>query len=127
MRVLWFATNPSGYKFKNQSSPKTYGSWTSSLQSELTRCKDITLGVCFCTDGQPEIVEQEGVIYYPIPNHRKKVRDKILDFIFLRDVQRDKKSKYHQSYKLPQSRGLRCANQIVTSRAVLQEKHCERT
>lgn len=89
MRVLWFSTNSSGYKFDDRSESKTYGSWTSSLQSELIQCKDIVLGVCFCAEAQPDKVEQDGVIYYPVPNHRKTFLNKLIDAIDYKNVQRD--------------------------------------
>lgn len=61
----------------------------SSLQQELMKCEDIELGICFCMDNQLQKVEQQGVIYYPIPCHRKKTKDKLLDIIHYKDVRRD--------------------------------------
>ena len=61
----------------------------SSLQQEIIKQSDITLGICFCMDGQPKKVEQKGTTYYPIPNHKKTVKDKILDLIHHKDVTRD--------------------------------------
>lgn len=90
MRVLWFSTNPACYK-SSQTNNGGYngGGWMSSLQQELMKCGDIELGICFCMDNQLQKVEQQGVIYYPIPYHRKKTKDKFLDIIHYKDVRRD--------------------------------------
>lgn len=90
MRVLWFSANPACYK-SSQTNNGGYngGGWMSSLQQELMKCGDIELGICFCMDNQPQKVEQQGVIYYPIPYHRKKTKDKLLDIIHYKDVRRD--------------------------------------
>ena len=61
----------------------------SSLQQELVKSPDVRLGVCFCHDGEPERVEQDGVVYYPVPNHRKALKDKIKDLLNFRDETRD--------------------------------------
>lgn len=90
MRVLWFSTNPACYEYsKSGNGGYNGGGWTSSLQHELTKQTGITLGVCFCMDGQPWKTEQREVTYYPIPNHKKKTKEKILDFIHYNDVSRD--------------------------------------
>ena len=90
MRVLWFSTNPACYK-SSQTNNGGYngGGWMSSLQQELMKCEDTELGICFCMDNQPQKAEQQGVIYYPIPYHRKKTKDKLLDIIHYKDVRRD--------------------------------------
>ncbi len=90
MRVLWFSTNSAKYKYP-QVAQKGYngGGWMSSLQNEFSNRKDIELGICFCGNGQPEKVEQEGVVYYPVPHHQKYVKDKFLDLIYYKDVKRD--------------------------------------
>lgn len=90
MRVLWFSTNPACYK-SSQTNNGGYngGGWMSSLQQELMKCGDIELGICFCMDNQLQKVERQGVIYYPIPYHRKKTKDKLLDIIHYKDVRRD--------------------------------------
>lgn len=89
MRVLWFSTNSSGYKFQNKKETVTYGGWMVSLQQELAKRSSIELGVCFCADGLFWREEQEGVTYYPVPNHRKAWKDKVLDLIHYKDVCRD--------------------------------------
>jgi len=90
MRVLWFSTNSACYEFpKGGKGGYNGGGWTSSLQQELTKQTDITLGICFCMDGQSWKTEQKGVIYYPVPNYKKKKKDKILDIIHYTDVGRD--------------------------------------
>lgn len=90
MRVLWFSTNPSCYKsFRNRGGGYNGGGWMSSLQRELLKHGDITLGVCFCADGEPEKDVQDGVAYYPVPPHKKPVKDKLLDLIHSDDVARD--------------------------------------
>ena len=61
----------------------------SALQGEITRQSDVNLGICFCMDGQSAKVEQEGVIYYPIPQHRKFLKDKLIDLLHPNDVRRD--------------------------------------
>lgn len=61
----------------------------SALQVEISRQLDVNLGICFCMDGQPAKVEQEGVTYYPIPQHRKFLGDKLLDLLHPYDVRRD--------------------------------------
>ena len=90
MRVLWFSTNCTKYRpVKAQGRGYNGGGWTSSLQDELVKQNDIQLGVCFCKDGEPEKVEQDGITYYPVPNHRKSKKDKILDIIHYNDLLRD--------------------------------------
>lgn len=90
MRILWFTNNSAGYKFQEQVGTITYGGWMSSLQNELTKQPDVELGVCFCAEGLPYKEEQDGVIYYPVPNHRKAWKDKLLDAILFNDESRDK-------------------------------------
>ena len=90
MRILWFSTNSAKYKFP-EAVGKGYngGGWMSSLQNEISNRKDIELGICFCCNGQPEKVEQDGVVYYPVPHHQKYIKDKFLDLIHYKDVKRD--------------------------------------
>lgn len=90
MRVLWFSTNCARYTpTRTQGRGYNGGGWTSSLQDELVKQEGIELGVCFCKDGEPEKVEQNGVTYYPVPNHRKAKKDIILDIIHHNDLKRD--------------------------------------
>lgn len=90
MRVLWFSTNPACYK-SSQTNDGGYngGGWMSSLQQEITKFDDIELGICFCMEGQPNKVKQQGITYYPIPYNKKKIKDKLLDIIYYNDVHRD--------------------------------------
>lgn len=90
MRVLWIATPacnyiPKGYSDKGYNG----GGWISSLQSEVAKDGDIQLGIAFCKDGEPWKVEQKGVTYYIVPNHRKPFKDKILDLWHSQDPRRD--------------------------------------
>lgn len=89
MRILWFSTNSSSYISGDEVCTSTYGSWMSSLQDELKKRTGINLGICFCMEGQPTKVEQAGVTYYPIPAHKKTMRDKIIDLLHPTDVRRD--------------------------------------
>ena len=50
---------------------------------------NITLGISFCKDGEPTKVVQDGVTYYPVPNHSKSKKDKIIDLWKIHDVTRD--------------------------------------
>lgn len=90
MRVLWIATPacnyiPKGYSDKGYNG----GGWISSLQSEVAKDGDIQLGIAFCKDGEPWKVDQKGVTYYIVPNHRKPFKDKILDVWHSQDPRRD--------------------------------------
>lgn len=88
MRVLWFTNNPCKYI---ASGGYHGGGWMSSLQEVIltNSYEKIELGVSFCMDGQPSKVMQEGVTYYPVPQHVKPLKDKILDIIRYKDVSRD--------------------------------------
>ena len=88
MRVLWFTNTPCNY----QSSFGGYngGGWMSALQNEIIKQEDISLGICFCQDGQPLKVEQDKTIYYPTQSHKKKLKNKILDIVKYKDLSRDK-------------------------------------
>lgn len=88
MRVLWFTNTPCNYLSGNNGGYNG-GGWLSSLESELVKRNDIELGICFCQNGQPFKIEQDGVAYYPVPRHRKKFSDKIIDIIRYKDVGRD--------------------------------------
>lgn len=90
MRVLWFATNSANYMLKIFPQ-KGYngGGWMAALQNEIQLQQTITLGISFCMDGEPEKITQECVTYYPVPHHKKKKKDKLLDIIHLHDAGRD--------------------------------------
>lgn len=89
MRVLWIGG--SGLYVPSHVSHGGYngGGWVASVQKEIMKCEDITLGISFCKDGEPEKVVQEGVTYYPVPNHTKSRKDKIIDLWKIHDVRRD--------------------------------------
>ena len=89
MRVLWIGG--SGLYVPSHASKGGYngGGWVASVQKEIMKCENITLGISFCQDGEPEKVMQDGVAYYPVPNHRKSRKDKIIDLWKIHDVKRD--------------------------------------
>lgn len=90
MRILWIVGSSSNYVPIGQiGGGYNGGGWVSSLQNELLKREDITLGIAFCMDGQPERVIQEGVTYYPIPNHHKDWKDKIIDLLRINNASRD--------------------------------------
>lgn len=89
MRILWIGN--SGLYVPSNSSGGGYngGGWVASVQKELMKIKDITLAIAFCKDGEPKKVVQDGVTYYPVPNHTKSKKDKIFDLWKINDVTRD--------------------------------------
>lgn len=89
MRVLWIGG--SGLYVPNQQGKIAYngGGWVASVQKELMQHDNITLGISFCKDGEPTKVVQDGVTYYPVPNHSKSKRDKIIDLWKIHDITRD--------------------------------------
>ena len=90
MKVLWFTPNPCSYQVPGKRKGYNGGGWTSSLEQELKKRPDIKLGVCFIMNGQSQKTVQEDVTYYPVPSHQKSKKNKILDLIHFRDVERDK-------------------------------------
>lgn len=90
MRLLWIASPSCNYIPVGQED-KGYngGGWISEMQKCLALRKDIKLGITFCMENQPEKVNQNGVTYYLMPSHKKKIKDKILDFIHIDDEKRD--------------------------------------
>ena len=91
MRVLWFAGS-CGYQPVTGTIPTGYngGGWMPSLLNEVKKQEGIEMGVCFAMDGQPFKAMQDGVAYYPFPNHKKPWKDKILDIIYYRHPERDR-------------------------------------
>lgn len=89
MRILWIGG--SGLYVPSQQGRSGYngGGWVASVQKELMQHDNITLGISFCKDGEPTKVVQDGVTYYPVPNHSKSKKDKILDLFKLNDAARD--------------------------------------
>ena len=88
MRVLWFTNTPCNYI---ASGGYHGGGWMTALQGVILKnsYENIELGISFCMDEQPSKVVQEGVTYYPVPQHIKPVKDKIVDIIYHKDERRD--------------------------------------
>lgn len=87
MRVLWFTNTPCNYKLEGGYNG---GGWMTALQNSiLSSGENICFGICFCMDGQPSKVESNNTIYYPVPSHRKSVKDKVFDLLKYDDVTRD--------------------------------------
>lgn len=90
MRILWISATAGNYRSPNVSGGGyNGGGWISSMQNELAKCDDIKLGIAFCRNGEPAKVEQDGVVYYPIPHHTKSKKDKFFDLFKLNDATRD--------------------------------------
>lgn len=65
MRVLWFTNTPSRYAdFGGYNG----GGWIYSLEEELSKRKDVELGIAFFMNKQPKKVLKNNVTYYPINN-----------------------------------------------------------
>lgn len=92
MKILWFS-GPCGYTPERQplNIRQGYngGGWQRSVFNELKKQTDIDLGVCFAMDGQPFKSVQNGLSYYPFPNHRKAWKDKLLDIVYYKQPERD--------------------------------------
>lgn len=90
MRILWIASPSCNYVPVGQTGGGyNGGGWVSAMQDELQRRDDITLGIAFCMNGQPEKVVQQGTTYYIMPDHSKRLKDKIIDFVRINDASRD--------------------------------------
>lgn len=90
MRILWITATAGNYQSLHScGGGYNGGGWISSMQNELAKRDDIKLGIAFCRNGEPAKVEQDGVVYYPIPHHTKSKKDKILDLFKLNDATRD--------------------------------------
>lgn len=104
MRVLWIVPSKGNYvPIGGRKKGYNGGGWISSIQNRLVKQDDIQLGVAFCMDGQLEKVEQKGVTYYIVPNHRKGLKDKFIDLLKTNDVKRDEKLWAHYTSKLKQA------------------------
>lgn len=91
MRILWITATAGNYQSPHScGGGYNGGGWISSMQNELAKCDDIKLGIAFCRNGEPAKVEQDGVVYYPIPHHTKSKKDKFFDLFKLNDATRDK-------------------------------------
>lgn len=65
MRILWFTNTPSRYAdFGGYNG----GGWIYSLEEELSKRKDVELGIAFFMSKQPKKVLKNNVTYYPINN-----------------------------------------------------------
>ena len=89
MRILWIGNSGLYVPSNSRGGGYNGGGWVASVQKELMKTNDITLAVAFCKDGEPQKVIQNGVTYYPVPNHTKSKKDKILDLWKINDVTRD--------------------------------------
>lgn len=90
MRLLWITATAGNYQSPHScGGGYNGGGWISSMQNELAKCDDIKLGIAFCRNGEPAKVEQDGVVYYPIPHHTKSKKDKFFDLFKLNDATRD--------------------------------------
>lgn len=90
MRILWVTATAGNYQSPHScGGGYNGGGWISSMQNELAKCDDIKLGIAFCRNGEPAKVEQDGVVYYPIPHHTKSKKDKFFDLFKLNDATRD--------------------------------------
>ena len=89
MRVLWIGGSGLYVPCQQENSGYNGGGWVASIQKEFMKRDDITLGIAFCKDGEPDRVIQNGVTYYPVPNHSKSKKDKIIDLLRIHDVTRD--------------------------------------
>lgn len=94
MRVLWFASSCGYVPEKTGTSVRRErgyngAAWVPSLFNEVKKQKGIEMGVCFTMEGQPFKNEQDGVIYYPVPIHRKRWRDKVFDIVYYKQPERD--------------------------------------
>lgn len=101
MRVLWIGNSGCYVPSHQGAGGYNGGGWVASVQREVIKQDGITLGVAFCKDGEPDKVVQDGVTYYPAPNHTKSKKDKIVDFLKINDVTRDEVvwSYYEEKFK----------------------------
>lgn len=101
MRVLWIGSSGCYVPSHQGAGGYNGGGWVASVQREVIKQDGITLGVAFCKDGEPDKVVQDGVTYYPAPNHTKSKKDKIVDFLKINDVTRDEVvwSYYEEKFK----------------------------
>lgn len=91
MRVLWFTNSPCNYGKRNRYNG---GGWMTALQDGITNSdilgeENIELGISFVMNNQPKKVEQDGVVYYPVPLAVKSWKNKIGDAMLPNDVHRD--------------------------------------
>ena len=89
MRILWIGGF--GIESLSDKSKSGYngGGWLRSLQKEMMKRSDITLGLAFCRDFGPQKVIQDGIIHYVVPNYHKSKKDKLVDLLEIGNVVRD--------------------------------------
>lgn len=90
MRVLWFAGGTTSYspqESKNETRYKASG-WVSQLRTEITKHKEIELGICY-NGGVDEVFEEYGVTYYSISNHKRTFKNKLQNFLNPNDESSD--------------------------------------
>ena len=77
MRVLWLSANSALFRDDHVN-----GGWIASLQTEIMKQKDITLGIAFPVDTPTKGIRKDGVSYYPVLFQSTKI--KILRIIDMR-------------------------------------------
>lgn len=89
MRVLWIGGF--GLKVQNPKIKSSYngGGWLASLQKEIIKCSEVTLGIAFCRDSASQKVMQDGIPHYVVPNYHKSKKEKVGDLLHIQDVTRD--------------------------------------
>lgn len=85
IKVLWFTNTSSNYTVGNNE--YNGGGWISSLEKELSRKLNIELGVSFFGQGQPNIINKNGVSYYPLTVDRS-IKSKLKRFGSIRQQEK---------------------------------------
>ena len=85
IKVLWFTNTSSNYSVGNNE--YNGGGWISSLEKELSRKLNIELGVSFFGQGQPNIINKNGVSYYPLTVDRS-IKSKLKRFGSIRQQEK---------------------------------------
>ena len=85
MRVLWIGGF--GLRNVNDKSKSGYngGGWLASLQKEVMKRSDVTLGLVFCRDSAPQKVIQDGITHYVVSNYHKSKKEKLIDLLEIGD------------------------------------------
>lgn len=86
MRVLWFTNTPCNLKIEGRKNGRNSGGWMTALQDELLQRNDVELGICFICNGLPEIIEEGGTVYFPVPFLEKSLIDKLKGFLRFSDI-----------------------------------------
>ena len=85
IKVLWFTNTSSNYSVGNNE--YNGGGWISSLEKELSRKLNMELGVSFFGQGQPNIINKNGVSYYPLTVDRS-IKSKLKRFGSIRQQEK---------------------------------------